>query len=74
MLTNTLLNTTYISVDILLINAEQGHQNKVLHFFFFTIIGLAVFAHFKNNNEETKIKMSIFLMKFNETQNKITSN
>lgn len=30
---------------------------------FNNIIALAVFAHFENNNEETKItKMSIFLM------------
>lgn len=41
---------------------------------FNNIIALAVFAQFENNNEETNItKMSIFLMKFNETQNKTTS-
>lgn len=47
---------------------------------FFTMIAIAVFAHFhnnnnyynNNNNEETKLKMSIFLMKFNETQNNMT--
>lgn len=43
----------------------RGGSSKVLPFFL-TMIALAVFAHFENN-EETKIKMSIFLMKSDET-------
>lgn len=55
-------------------NARLGLKQVLL--FFFAIIALAVFAHFQNNinnNEETKLEMSIFLMKLNETQNKMTS-